>query len=197
MYPLHPTVFERFAAKVAPDGVNQDNYRPASLEKDDRFKAYFDAKAAVRPDFSATVFRVETKPSIQGSLTELRTGLEKALDASDHNEGAILVLPSNPSEKNDPYRDRLALTHLDEFISRAGLSAVPVHLVSPDDPEERLAGRFVAGMTVDIVRPLAPQLGDDDDLHLVRWGNTANCVGDLTMGLVSFAGFAPLPRPRA
>jgi uncharacterized protein (DUF2235 family) len=158
-YPVHPTVFERFAGSTRVQGGSADAYKPEGLFEDARFSAFFTEAGPARPDFSNTVFTLEAASSATGTLPELKDYLALAVAKSSRREGAVIVLPSNPIEKNDPYRDELALKHLDELIRRCGCSGMAVRLASPVDPTETLVGRFVPGISEDAALLVTASVG--------------------------------------
>lgn len=158
-YPIHPSVFERFAQGSVVQTSGSGPYRPTTLSGDERFAGYFAAPGFMPPDFAATIFHLEGPTPVKGTLETLKSGLCELLRAVDAQGAVIVMLPSNPVERNDPYRDALALRHLDGLIKRTALRDLPVGCVVAGDPDEHLPGRILLGAAAEQGRQIAASIG--------------------------------------
>lgn len=180
-FPVHPSVFERFAQPSVAQPSGDGPYRPETLTDDERFAGYFVKPQTERPDLLAAVFQLVNNNSAQGTLEALKLELCRLLADASESGAAIVILPSNTVEKNDAYRDTLALRHLDGLIERAGLVAFSANCVVPGTPEEWLPGRIVLAASIDQATTIAASIGQTEIIEVTADGSvTARASLDCT-----------------
>ena len=143
--PIHPSVFERFAADPVIHADGLATYRPANLAGDVRFAPYYSSAASSDPmDLLAARYEAGDG-SLKGSLDATSAKLADLLKTAQATSAAIVMLPPNPIEEHDAYRDELALRHLDRLIERGGWSALPLECIDAIDSSRTRKGRLVLG----------------------------------------------------
>ena len=158
-YPVHPSVFERFAATSVVKAEGAGAYRPDNLSADERFAPYFSTAASADPMDLLSATYSAGDGSWSGRLSENAGPLKAALKTARVKSAAILMLPPNPIEEHDQYRDKLALSWLDRLIERAGLAALPITCADPADAAKTRAGRLLLGAEIDEARRQARSIG--------------------------------------
>jgi len=156
-FPVHPTVFERFAQDGVVQAEGSGPYRPITLANDVRFAGYF-AGGGETPDLLAIEFRIGESAPV-GKLESLQTELAAQLKNASASNGVVVMLPRNPVEVNDVYRDTLALRHLDGLIERAGLTATDMSCSIRGEPDEHLPGRLIFNADLEQGRKIAAAIG--------------------------------------
>lgn len=155
--PVHPSVFARFAADAVTQPTGLAPYRPQNLAEDERFAPYYTAAASCDPmDLLAANY--DAGSAFKGSLAKLSTKLTDLLKIQKASSAAIVMLPPNPIEEHDDYRDALALAYLDGLIDRSGWTAMPLTCSERKTSQTR-KGRIVFGPNAERARDLARSIG--------------------------------------
>ncbi|HEX5258715.1 MAG TPA: DUF2235 domain-containing protein [Sphingomicrobium sp.] len=157
--PVHPSVFERFAQESVTQPTGAGPYRPDNLEQDERFASYYSSSASADPmGLLGANYKAEDG-SFKGSLAELSQTLASLMKNAKTETAAIVMLPPNPIEEHDDYRDALALRCLDELIGRGGWSATSLSCVDGKDQNQARKGRLVFGPDPAAALKLARSIG--------------------------------------
>ena len=158
-YPIHPSVFERFAAErvVKADGTSE--YRPDNLAEDARFQDYFSASASADPMNLLAADYAAADGSWSGPLARNSKALKSILEGKGATSATIVMLPPNPVEEHDQYRIVLALAWFDRLLERSGMSALPITCGDEADKASAREGRLVFDVEEADARRLARSIG--------------------------------------
>jgi hypothetical protein len=97
--------------------------------------------------------------SPSGKLSDLRKPLADLLTAQNVKSAAFIMLPPNPIEEHDQYRDSLALMWLDRLINRRGFASKEFGCAPAGRPTEARQGRLVFGVEEGSAADLARAVG--------------------------------------
>jgi hypothetical protein len=157
--PVHPSVFERFAAEAVIQATGTAAYRPINLADDERFAPYYSNTPSSDPlDLINFNFAAEDG-SFEGSLEALSTTLANLLKREKVAYAAIVLLPPNTVEQHDEYRDELALRYFDQLIERGGWKGQSLTGSETGDAAQTRKGRLVIGPDENAALGLARSIG--------------------------------------
>jgi hypothetical protein len=181
-YPMHPSVFQRFAAGAVDQNGTSHDYRPYNLRNDPRFAWGY---GKTDPKFTARLTD-QAKASYKVGDNEFAIGkASKPLSdllAAGKADSAVAIFPGNPRPDADSqYLDGLALKMLAAELGKAKLKSV-------------LIARHAPGATADEPGLLAFRIGDAAARRI------ANSFGAMSMVRVSAGGKAAVvditPQPK-
>ena len=147
-YPVHPSVYQRFAARSIVGASGDAPYRPVALAGDQRFARWYAegveaGHAALSGNGGALDVEVVTGSS-SGSLrfrTDDPYSVTAALQAMDAR-GATLFLPE---QGWGDYHDELAMRWIDRAASAAGIHSTPVLVASGIGRQDPAMARLLLG----------------------------------------------------
>jgi hypothetical protein len=157
--PVHPSVFERFAAGAVVQSDGTAPYRPINLQGDDRFAAFYSDSASADPMDLASATYTADDGAFEGKLQALAPDFARILNEAKAETAAIVMLPPNPIEAHDAYRDALALRYLDQLVARGGWSSVPLRCSDGKEQPDTRSGRLVLGLDEAAALSLARSVG--------------------------------------
>lgn len=168
-FPVHPSVFSRFAADDVEQVGSYGPYRPPWLRADPRFAPYWGdadtrADVAIQQLAAATIDYVW--PPANGSADPDAASI---LRAAGQTAGAI-ILPAFSSVDDSEYFDLLASSALSERLGRDGKQWVVVTVTASGTLRR---GAFIMGLAEGDARQLARAFGQPVFLVVDGTGNVA------------------------
>ena len=159
-FPMHPSVYQRFAAGGVDQNGRMADYRPHNLRNDPRFAWYYGkadpAQSALEARQQSASYEVGSEGPITFSLGKVSKGLAAALKAEGASSAAG-IFPGNPSPDADSaYTDALALKMLEEHCDHARLATMPLQRLPSGPGGIAEQGLMIMG------------IGDEDARHLAR-----------------------------
>jgi uncharacterized protein (DUF2235 family) len=157
--PVHPSVFERFAADAVIQTTGTAPYRPLNLANDERFAPYYSASVSHDPLDLISFNYAAQDGTFAGPLSALSSNFADLLKGENAACAAVIMLPPNTVEEHDEYRDALALRYLDRLIERGGWKALPLTGSDTTDAAKTRKGRLVIGPEEKAALALARSIG--------------------------------------
>lgn len=162
-FPVHPTVFRRFAAGNVDQYGERRPYRPANLAGDERFSRWFSGKDARLEGLllseAGDIYEFGDQRRVPLLLDTPNAELE-ALMTSNSAASAAGIFPGSATPSPDTvYLDALALRMLRDDLARAHLVSVPIHRISQGTSSTPAGGLLVFGIGQDEADRLACSFG--------------------------------------
>jgi hypothetical protein len=170
-FPVHPSVFERFSVDNVVQATGSAPYRPANLAEDSRFEPYYQDAASSDPmDLLGANYKANDG-SLKGSLPKVSAKLSKFLEMSQVDSATIVMLPPNPIDSHDDYRDAIALAYFDRILKRDNWRSLELTCSDASDQTQIRKGRLIFGPNESVARQLARSIGQMTTIMIERDGS--------------------------